>query len=171
MRHPRSANALFAFALTLSALGTAARAENALRLPDAVNPAPVEMSFIKGDTRNGTAVRIRILGDSLFYRETTYSPSTGPVESTKLMLLNAHRRMALKGVLGDLPRYPVFGSCFGKDMRYYMVETESGRFYRSLPERAGKCYTDQPGIWSLFQDLDDLLAPPNDPDYQEYSAS
>jgi hypothetical protein len=87
------------------------------------------------------------------------------------MPLNAHRRMALKGVLGDLPHYPVFGSCFGKDMRYYMVETESGKFYRSLPERSGKCYTDQPGIWSLFQDLDDLLAPPGDPDYQEYSAS
>jgi hypothetical protein len=56
-------------------------------------------------------------------------------------------------------------------MRYYMVETAEGRFYRSLPERAGKCYLDEPGIFSLFQDLDDLVAPPMDPETREASAS
>jgi hypothetical protein len=132
---------------------------------------PVEMSFMKGDTRNGSKIHIRIAGDSLYYREVTYSPDTDPVEIRKSLLLYGQRRRALIGVMGELPRYSPFGTCFGKDMRFYMVETEAGKFYRSLPERSGKCYADEPGIWSLFQDLDDLLAPPNEPEYQEYSAS
>ncbi|MDB5103206.1 MAG: hypothetical protein JWP91_895 [Fibrobacteres bacterium] len=137
----------------------------------AVAQGPVEMSFMKGDTRNGSKVHLRIVGDSLHYTETSYHPDSAPIESRKSILLNGQRRRALHGVLGDLPRHPAFGTCFGKDMRFYMVETAEGRFYRSLPLRAGKCYTDEPGIWSLFQDLDDLLAPPRDPDYLEYSAS
>ena len=87
------------------------------------------------------------------------------------MFLHGQRRRALLGVMGELPRYPSFGTCFGKDMRFYMVETEAGKFYRSLPERAGKCYVDEPGIWSLFQDLDELVAPPTEPEYREPSAS
>jgi hypothetical protein len=134
-------------------------------------PGPVEMSFMKGDTRNGSKVHLRIVGDSLFFRETTYSTDADPLESNKTILLHGQRRRALMGVMGELPRYPSFGSCYGKDMRFYMVETAEGKFYRSLPERAGKCYTNEPGIWSLFQDLDDLLAPPADPASTEYSAS
>lgn len=138
-------------------------------------PAPVkgamEMSFMKGDTRNGSRVQLRIVGDSLFYRETLFTPQASPVESGKRLLLHGQRRRALLGVMGELPRYPAFGTCFGKDMRYYLVETEAGKFYRSLPGRAGKCYMDEPGIWSLFQDLDDLLAPPAEAEDQEYTAS
>jgi hypothetical protein len=133
--------------------------------------APAELSFMKGDTREGSKVQIRIVGDSLYYRQTTYAPDAAPVRTDKAALLSGHRRRALKSVLGELPRYPTFGTCFGKGMRYYMVETAEGRFYRSLPERSGKCYVDEPGIWSLFQDLDDLMTPPSNPDYQEYSAS
>ena len=155
--------------LALLAQGTAF-ADPILR-KQADDPPPVEMSFTKGDTRNGSKVQIRIVGDSLYYHEITYSPNAAPLESRKAMGLNGHRRKALNGVLGKLPRYPTFGSCYGKDMRFYMVETGGAKFYRSLPERSGKCYVDQPGIWSLLQDLDDLLAPPSDPDYQEYSAS
>ena len=132
---------------------------------------PVELSFTKGDTRNGSKILLRIVGDSLYYREITYYPNAAPLESKKSILLYGQRRRALNGVLGDLPRYSPFGTCFGKDMRFYMVETTAGKFYRSLPQRGGKCYTDEPGIWSLFQDLDDLMSPPMDPDYQEYSAS
>jgi hypothetical protein len=131
----------------------------------------MEMSFMKGDTRNGSRVHLSIVGDSLFYRETIYTPEASPVESRKRLFLHGQRRRALLGVMGELPRYPSFGTCFGKDMRFYLVETEAGKFYRSLPERSGKCYLDEPGIWSLFQDLDDLLAPPTEPEYQEYSAS
>lgn len=135
-------------------------------------PAPtVEMAFTKGDTRNGSRIHIRVLGDSLYYRETVYSPETAPKENRKTLYLFGVRRRALMGVLGDLPRYPAFGTCYGKDMRFYMVETPTGNFYRSLPEQAGKCYLDEPGIWSLFQDLDDLLSPPAELEYQEYSAS
>lgn len=126
---------------------------------------------MKGDARNGSRVHLRILGDSLFYRETIYNPSASPVETRKRLFLHGQRRRALLGVMGDLPRYPTFGTCFGKDMRFYMVETAAGKFYRSLPERAGKCYADEPGIWSLFQDLDALLAPPTEPEYREPSAS
>jgi hypothetical protein len=129
------------------------------------------MSFMKGDTRNGSRVHLSIVGDSLYFRETVYKPEASPVESRKRLFLNGQRRRALLGVMGELPRYPSFGTCFGKDMRFYMVETEAGKFYRSLPERAGKCYMDEPGIWSLFQDLDALLAPPTEPEYQEPSAS
>jgi hypothetical protein len=138
--------------------------------PAFVNGA-TEMSFMKGDTRNGSRVQLRIVGDSLFYRETLYSPEASPVENSKRLFLHGQRRRALQGVMGELPRYPAFGTCFGKDMRFYLVETEAGKFYRSLPERAGKCYLDEPGIWSLFQDLDALLAPPTEPESREYSAS
>lgn len=132
---------------------------------------PLEMSFMKGDTRNGSRVHIRIVGDSMFYRETVYTLEAAPAETYKRMFLFGQRRRALMGVMGQLPRYPAFGTCFGKDMRFYMVETEAGKFYRSLPERSGKCYLNEPGIWSLFQDLDDLVAPPTEPEFQEYSAS
>ncbi|MDB5047590.1 MAG: hypothetical protein JWO30_661 [Fibrobacteres bacterium] len=165
----RFAKRLFT-SLSLMAIGSAFAGAPILRKEFDDAP-PVEMSFMKGDTRNGSKVHIRIVGDSLFYREVTYYPNTAPLESRKTMQLNVHRRKALNGVLGDLPRYPAFGTCFGRDMRFYMVETPTGKFYRSLPERSGKCYMDEPGIWSLLQDLDDLLAPPSDPDYQEYSAS
>ena len=131
----------------------------------------VEMSFMKGDARNGSRVNLRIVGDSLYYRETIYTPSASPVETRKRLFLYGQRRRALLGVMGELPRYSSFGTCFGKDMRFYMVETAAGKFYRSLPERAGKCYMDEPGIWSLFQDLDDLLSPPTEPEYHEPSAS
>jgi hypothetical protein len=139
--------------------------------PEDFIPEPVTMSFTKGDTRNGSKVTLRILGDSLYYSEVTYYPNAAPLESRKSIILNGHRRKALNGVMGELPRYPSFGSCYGRDMRFYMVETAQGKFYRSVPERSGKCYLDEPGIWSLFQDLDDLLVPPTDLDYQEYSAS
>ncbi len=132
---------------------------------------PMEMSFMKGDTRNGSKIHLRIVGDSLYYSEVAYRPDAGPLETRKALLLGGNRRKALNGVLGELQRYSPFGTCFGRDMRFYMVETAAGKFYRSLPERSGKCYTDEPGIWSLFQDLDDLLTPPDDSDYQEYSAS
>lgn len=132
---------------------------------------PVEMSFMKGDTRNGSKIHIHVVGDSLFYRETVYSPDAAPKESQKNFQLYGQRRRALMGVMGDLPRYPAFGSCYGQDMRFYMVEADGHKFYRSLPEQDGKCYSDEPGIWSLFQDLDDLLSPPTELEYQEYSAS
>lgn len=140
-------------------------------MANASSPEGVIMSFTKGDTRNGTKVELRILGDSVHYREVTYSPNAAPLESRKTILLNGHRRKALNGVMGELPRYPAFGSCYGRDMRFYMVETAQGKFYRSVPERSGKCYLDEPGIWSLFQDLDDLLRPPEDLEYTEYTAS
>lgn len=161
---------------TISSLVAIAMGSVRARTPESA-PAPIEptasiaFSFMKGDTRNGTKIQIRIVGDSLQYRETVYRPSESPVETRKSALMNSYRRKALKSVMGDLPRYPAFGTCFGKGMRYYMVETEGHKFYRSLPERAGKCYTEEPGIWSLFEDIDDLMRPPLDPDYQEYSAS
>jgi hypothetical protein len=130
-----------------------------------------EMAFTKGDTRDGSKIHLRVVGDSLYFRETIYAPDAAPKESRKTLYLYGRRRRALLGVLGDLPRYPGFGTCYGKDMRFYMVETPAGNFYRSLPEQAGKCYVDEPGIWSLFRDLDDLLSPPAELEYQEYSAS
>ncbi|MEO6098347.1 MAG: hypothetical protein ABIW76_22815 [Fibrobacteria bacterium] len=129
------------------------------------------MSFTKGDTRNGSKIHLRVVGDSLYYRETVYSPDTEPKESSKTIQIYGGRRRALMGVLGDLPRYPTFGSCYGKDMRFYMVETATGKFYRSVPDEPGKCYMDEPGIWSLFQDLDDLVSPPTELEKEEYSAS
>ncbi len=157
--------------LTLCLLAAASAFAGAPESAPGFAKGTAEMSFMKGDTRKGSRVQLRIVGDSLFYRETTYSPEASPVESLKRIFLHGHRRRALLGVMGELPRYPAFGTCFGKDMRFYMVETEAGKFYRSLPERAGKCYLDQPGIWSLLEDLDDLIAPPTEPEFQEYSAS
>ncbi len=129
------------------------------------------MTFIKGDSHNGSRIKVEIEKDSLRYQVTTYSPNVAPLQTEITVPLTAHRRISLKNVQGELPRYPSFGSCFGKGMKYYMVETSEGKFYRSLPERAGRCYSDEPGIFSLFQDLDDLMAPPADPDYQEYSSA
>ena len=131
----------------------------------------VDMSIKKGDTRNGSQIRLRVVGDSLYYSETIYWPHTNPLESKKAMRLDGARRRALKGVMGGFPRYSPFGSCYGKDMRFYMVETPEGKFYRSLPELTGKCYSDEPGIWSLFRDLDELLIPPEDTDYRDFPAS
>jgi hypothetical protein len=125
--------------------------------------AALELSFIKGDTRDGTKVRLRILGDSIYYRRIVYAPGSAPRISDQALPLDIQRERTLKGLLGELPRYPAFGSCFGKGMRYYLVETGAGKFYRSVPERAGKCYLDEPGIFGLFEDLDDLLAPPGVP--------
>lgn len=140
--------------------------------PAPIVPAPpVEFSIMKGDTRNGLKIQIRIIGDSLQYFETVYRPWQAPLESSKSAPLTSHRRNTLNSVMGNLPRHPPFGTCFGKGMRFYMVETAGRKFYRSLPEQAGKCYTEEPGIWMLFQDLDDLMAPLSEPDFQEYSAS
>ena len=161
----RFANRPF-ISLCLAAMGFAFAGD-----PEPAKTGSMEMSFMKGDTRKGSKVHLRIVGDSLFFRETTFLPGAAPLETMKTILLNGQRRRALMGVMGGLPRYPSFGSCHGKDMRFYMVETAEGNFYRSLPERGGKCYMNEPGIWSLFQDLDDLLAPPADPASPEYSAS
>ena len=134
------------------------------------NPPPagdgLELSFIQGDTRKGTQVKVRILGDSIYFRRTIYSPGATLQILDETAPLDVQRQRTLNGVLGELPRYPSFGSCYGKGMRYYLVETGKGRFYRSVPEHAGKCYLDEPGIFSLFEDIDDLLAPlaPPEPD-------
>jgi hypothetical protein len=123
---------------------------------------PVELSFIKGDTRDGSKVRLRILGDSIQYHRTLYVPDAPPRSTDQTFPLDIQRERALKVLMGELPRYPVFGSCYGKGMRYYLVDTGRSKFYRSLPENAGKCYLDEPGIFNLFEDLDDLIAPPAD---------
>ncbi|MEO7426484.1 MAG: hypothetical protein ABI036_14950 [Fibrobacteria bacterium] len=155
-----------------SMTAASSRVSTAASVGTGIDPSfPVEMSIKKGDTRNGSHIRLRVAGDSLYYSETIYWPETTPLEFRKAVRLNGARRKALKGVMGGFPRYPPFGSCYGKDMRFYMVETPEGKFYRSLPERTGKCYSDEPGIWSLFQDLDDLLIPPDDPDYRDFPAS
>jgi hypothetical protein len=132
---------------------------------------PVDFTFVKGDSRQGERVQVHIAGDSLRYLVTTYNPSEPPVQTERTVRLSVHRQISLLNVLGNLPRYPAFGSCFGKGMRYYLVETSEGKFYRSLPERAGRCYSDEPGIWSMFQDLDDLAVPPAEPDYQDYTSA
>ncbi len=137
----------------------------------AADAKPIEFTFVKGDSRNGARVQVRIEGDSLHYRVTSFSPNQPPVQTLQSVHMNGHRKISLKNVLGELPRYPAFGTCFGKGMKYYLVETPEGKFYRSLPERAGRCYSDEPGIWSLFQDLDDLMVPPSDPDFQELSSA
>lgn len=136
----------------------------------AVKP-PLELTFVKGDSRNGARIHVTIDGDSLRYRVTTYSPNEAPVQTLRSVHMTAHRKISLSSALGELPRYPAFGSCFGKGMKYYLVETPQGKFYRSLPEQAGRCYSDEPGIWSLFQDLDDLMVPPSETDYQELSSA
>jgi hypothetical protein len=123
----------------------------------------IELSFTKGDTHNGTRIRLRILGDSIYYDRTSYSPGAAPRESEQALALDIQRQRTLQGVMGELPRYPAFGSCYGEGMRYYMVETDKGKFYRSVPEQTGKCYLDEPSIFSLFEDLDDLLTPPGEP--------
>jgi hypothetical protein len=157
--------------ILMMALGSAFAAAPKVK-PQATQTAPTaEMSFTKGDSREGSRIHIRVVGDSLYYRETIYTPDSAPKDSRKTFYLYGGRRRAFMGVVGDLPRYPAFGSCFGKDMGFYMVETPTGKFYRSLPEHGGKCYMDEPGIWSLFQDLDDLLSPPTELEYQEYTAS
>ncbi len=164
----RSANRiLFGLILASSGMGKA----DALGYPALGDDEPIVMSFTKGDTRNGSKIQLRIVGDSLYFKEITYAPNIAPVEALKTIPFNGHRRRALNSVMGELPRYPSFGSCYGRDMRFYMVETAEGKFYRSVPARSGKCYIDEPGIWSLFQDLDDLMTPPADLDFQEYSAS
>lgn len=131
----------------------------------------VELSFIKGDTRDGTRVRLRIQGDSIYYHLTRYSPEAAPQTSEQALPLDIQRNRTLKGLMGELPRYPSFGSCYGKGMRYYMIDTGKDKFYRSLPEHAGKCYLDEPGIFALFEDLDDLLAPPTNTPEDDPSAS
>jgi hypothetical protein len=123
----------------------------------------IELSFTKGDTRNGTKVRLRILGDSIYYHRTIYAAGASPRESDQTAPMDIQRQRTLQGVMGELPRYPVFGSCYGEGMRYYLVETDKGKFYRSVPEQTGKCYLDEPSIFGLFEDLDDLLTPPGDP--------
>ncbi|MBW8888408.1 MAG: hypothetical protein JF616_11690 [Fibrobacteres bacterium] len=143
-------------------LGAALLAESS---PAATKPpvdGAIELSFTKGDTHNGTRIRLRILGDSIFYHRTLYAPGAAPRESEQALLLDIQRQRTLQGVMGELPRYPAFGSCYGEGMRYYLVETDKGKFYRSVPEQTGKCYLDEPSIFSLFEDLDDLLAPPGD---------
>jgi hypothetical protein len=129
---------------------------------------PFEMQFTKGDTRKGAKVRIRVLGDSVHYDRTVYEPGRAAVQSSESAPLDVRRRIALRRIMGDLPRFRVFGSCFGEGMRYYMIDGPAGRFYRSVPERSGRCYTDEPGIWSLLEDLDSFISPPDaaedDPD-------
>jgi hypothetical protein len=141
-------------ALGMALLGAAAAAP--------ARDGAIELSFIKGDTHNGSKVRLRILGDSIFYHRTLYAPGSAPRESELAAPLDIQRQRTLQGLMGELPRYPVFGSCYGEGMRYYLVETDKGKFYRSLPEQTGKCYLDEPGIFGLFEDLDDLMVPPGE---------
>ena len=132
--------------------------------------APFELNFTKGDTREGSKVRIRVIGDSLHYSRTSYAPGRNAIQTLRSAPLDVHRRIALKRIMGDLPQYRVFGSCYGKEMRYYLIDTPSGKFYRSVPERSGRCYTDEPGIWSLLEDLDTFITPPEDTEDRELSA-
>lgn len=129
-----------------------------------------ELNFTKGDTREGAKVRIRVIGDSLHYSRTTYAPGRDAIRTSRSGPLDIRRKIALKRIMGDLPQYRVFGSCFGKDMRYYLIDTPSGKFYRSVPGRSGRCYTDEPGIWSLLEDLDTFITPPDDADDRELSS-
>ena len=126
----------------------------------AVAAAPVEFTLIKGDTRQGSKIHVRIEGDSLHYRRTEYGDPAGPVETSQSVRLDARRKISLKNLLGDLPRLRTFGSCFGEGMRYYLVETPVGKFYRSLPERTSRCFSDEPDVWPMLENLEDLLAPP-----------
>lgn len=129
----------------------------------AETPAPTELRFTKGDTRDGAQVRIRITGDSVHYSRTIFETGKDAVESRISAPLDSRRKSALGRIMGDLPRYRVFGSCFGKGMRYYLIDTPAGRFYRSVPEGPAGCYADEPGIWTFFEDLDAFIAPPQDP--------
>ena len=153
-RLPHSAGAALALGLALASAPSAAVSSG---------DGAIELSFTKGDTHNGTKVRLRILGDSIYYHRTIYSADASPRESEQAAPLDIQRQRTLQGVMGELPRYPVFGSCYGEGMRYYLVETDKGKFYRSVPEQAGKCYLDEPSIFGLFEDLDDFLSPPGDP--------
>lgn len=145
-------------------------AMGATGIPPMEEGAPFELNFTKGDTREGSKVRIRVIGDSLHYSRTTYAPGRDAVQTFRSAPLDIRRKLALKRIMGDLPQYRVFGSCFGKDMRYYLIDTPSGKFYRSVPGRSGRCYTDEPGIWSLLEDLDTFIAPPEDAEDRELSA-
>lgn len=124
---------------------------------------PFEMQFTKGDTRQGSKVRIRVADDSVHYSRTVFEPGKDAVESKLSAPLDIRRKIALRRIMGDLPQYRVFGSCFGKDMRYYLIDTPAGKFYRSMPERSARCFSDEPGIWSLLEDLDTFIAPPDAP--------
>lgn len=146
-------------------LCASAHAGHALR-PAEARPRFTEMSFTKGDTREGSKIRLRFEGDSVFYHRTEYHESQAR-ETYQAIRINAARQGALKRVLGKLPSYRVFGSCWGEGMRYYMLDTPKGRFYRSVPESAGSCFSDEPGIFSLFEDIDTLLEPPLDEDFEE----
>lgn len=133
--------------------------------------APFELNFTKGDTREGSKVRIRVIGDSIHWSRTVFEPGRDAVETSYRDLLDIRRKIALKRVLGELPRFQVFGSCFGKGMRYYLLDTPGGKFYRSVPERSGRCFSDEPGIWMLLEDLDSFIDPPVDPRDPDFSAS
>lgn len=130
-----------------------------------------ELNFTKGDTREGSQVRIRVAGDSLHYSRTDFAPGRDAARSFRSEPLDSRRKLALKRILGELPRFQVFGSCFGKGMRYYLIDTPGGRFYRSLPERSGRCFTDEPGIWPLLDDLDTFMTPPEEGEDPDYSAA
>jgi hypothetical protein len=151
-------------AVTALILSSAAAVVQASGRADASKPpegsAPFEISFRKGDTREGSQVRIRVVGDSVHYSRTLYRPGRLPAQYDLRAPLDIRRRIALRRIKDELPRFRVFGSCFGKGMRFYMVDTPEGRFYRSLPERAGLCFPDEPGIWALFEDLETFMAPP-----------
>lgn len=156
---------LAACALLLALLPASLRAE----VPAAGTPAPFEMKFTKGDTREGSQVRIRVVGDSLHFSRTDYAPGRDAELSFRSAPLDAPRKLAMKRILGELPRFQVFGSCFGKGMRYYLIDVPGkAKFYRSVPERSGRCFTEEPGIWSLLEDLDSFLAPPEDAEDPAY---
>lgn len=132
---------------------------------------PTQMTLIKGDTHEGFKILLRIDGDSAHYHRTEYRPSESARETRVSIQINGARRGAFKRVLGTLPHYRTFGSCWGKEMRFYLVESPGGKFYRSLPERSGRCYTDEPGIFSVFDDLETLLEPPMDEGLEELSGT
>jgi hypothetical protein len=163
----RMGSTRFLFQLTLAL--TMLAASNARCRPLQDGKPITELTFTKGDTREGTRVRLRFIGDSVFYERVEFHPDRLPLETSQSMRINGARSGALKRLMGELPRYRTFGSCWGEGMRYYMVTTADGKFYRSLPERSGRCFTDEPGIFSLFDDMDTLLEPPLDEDFEEYS--
>lgn len=153
-------NALLLAPVILLASALPARAANSLG-QDPSRP-PIEMQFTKGDTRDGSKVRIRLVGDSLHFSRTVYKPGRDAVQSDLSAPMDIRREVVLRRIMGELPRFRVFGSCFGKDMRYYLIDTPEGKFYRSMPERSARCFTDEPDIWPLLEDLDSFIAPPDD---------